>query len=113
MSSESKPFRIPHGKYWNEFERKWKPDPERSPGPIGAISQPFDTLNDMVATLMLAAPAKGFPADKDIRLIRNRLVDLIEAECAKTCNDCHDDCESSPHAIALLKWFDESFGVQK
>jgi hypothetical protein len=26
----------------------------------------------MVATLMLAAPAKGFPADKDIRLIRNR-----------------------------------------
>lgn len=41
MSSESKPFRIPHGKYWNEFERKWKPDPERSPGPIGAISQPF------------------------------------------------------------------------
>lgn len=21
-------FRIPHGKYWNEFYRKWMPDPE-------------------------------------------------------------------------------------
>mgnify|MGYP001165602704 CR=1 FL=1 len=26
---QRKPFRIPAGKYWNEFYRKWMPDPEQ------------------------------------------------------------------------------------
>jgi len=30
MSAEQKnAFQIPHGKYWNEFYRKWMPDPEQ------------------------------------------------------------------------------------
>lgn len=28
-AQKEKPFREPHGKYWNEFHRKFMPDPER------------------------------------------------------------------------------------
>jgi len=44
-------------------------------------------------------------------LMRQQLQGIIQRECAKTCVDCHADCDSSPFAIELLRWFDAQFGA--
>lgn len=76
MEQRKPAFQIPHGKYWNEFHRKWMPDSK----------QPSEASDaDLIDHLT-----------QEIRTLEEAIEELIASECRKTCVDCHGDCSGSP-----------------